>query len=116
MIKQCKAQGLPEPEFEEKMGCFVTTIWRDIYSKGYIARFNFNERQEKAIQYVKERGSISNNEYCNLLRVSRKTATNDLVDLVNKNIFESVGTGRRNLRYALRLRKNYAKRSRFRFQ
>jgi predicted HTH transcriptional regulator len=109
MIKQCRDHCLPEPEFEQKMGCFVTTIWRDIYSKGYLAGFNLNERQEKAIQYVKEQGSISNREYCNLVGVSRKTATTDLVDLVNKNIFEPVGAGKRVIRYLLRLRKNYAK-------
>lgn len=109
MIKQCRNYSLPEPEFEQKMGCFVTTIWRDIYSKSYLVKFNLNERQEKAIQYVKERGSISNGEYCKLTGISRKTATNDLIDMVNKKIVETVGTGKRVLRYVLRLRKNYAK-------
>ena len=31
MIKQCRKENLPEPEFEEKMGSFVVIIWRDIY-------------------------------------------------------------------------------------
>jgi len=86
MIKQCRKENLPEPEFEEKMGSFVVIIWRDIYSDEYLNRLDLNIRQKKAIKYVKEKGSISNREYCNLLKVSRKTATNDLTDLVEKNI------------------------------
>jgi len=109
MIKQCRKENLPEPEFEEKMGSFVVIIWRDIYSDEYLNRLDLNIRQKRAIKYVKEKGSISNREYCNLLKVSRKTATNDLTDLVEKNIFSPSGTGKRILRYELRLRKNYAK-------
>jgi predicted HTH transcriptional regulator len=109
MVKQCRENNLPEPEFEQKMGSFVVTIWRDIYTDTYLNRFELNERQREAVKYVKENGSISNSEYCNLSGVSRKTATTDLTDLVSKNIFSTVGTGKRVLRYELRLRKNYAK-------
>lgn len=109
MIKQCKEENLPEPLFEQKMGSFVVTIWRDIYSEVYLNRFSLNERQKKAIKYVKEKGSISNKEYCDLLKVSRKTATTDLVDLVNKAIFSPFGTSKRVIRYEFKLRKNYAK-------
>ena len=109
MINQCKKENLPEPLFEQKMGSFVVTIWRDIYSEVYLNRFSLNERQKKAIKYVKEKGSISNKEYCNLLKVSRKTATTDLIDLVDKEIFSPFGTSKRVLRYEFKLRKNYAK-------
>ena len=84
--------------------------YKRVYSDEYLNRLDLNIRQKKAIKYVKEKGSISNREYCNLLKVSRKTATNDLTDLVEKNIFSPSGTGKRILRYELRLRKNYAKR------
>jgi len=109
MIKQCKKEGLPEPEFQQKMGSFVAIVWRNIYTDEYLDMLDLNDRQKRAVKYVKEQGSISNSEYCGLFSVSRKTATNDLVDLVNKNIFDIVGTGKRNLRYVLKLRKNYAK-------
>lgn len=109
MIKQCKKEGLPEPEFQQKMGSFVAIVWRNIYTDEYLDMLDLNDRQKRVVKYVKEQGSISNSEYCGLFSVSRKTATNDLVDLVNKNIFDIVGTGKRDLRYVLKLRKNYAK-------
>lgn len=109
MIKQCRKEWLPEPEFQQKMGSFVTIIWRNIYTDEYLDMLDLNDRQKRAVKYVKEQGSISNSEYCNLFSVSRKTATNDLVNLLNKNILDIVGTGRRNLRYVLKLRKNYVK-------
>lgn len=71
---------------------------------------SISQKIRQRIKYVKEKGSISNKECCNLLKVSRKTATTDLIDLVNKEIFSPFGTSKRVLRYEFKLRKNYAKR------
>lgn len=50
-----------------------------------------NERQVKAVMYVKERGRITNREYQELTGVSRQTATIDLNELVASNVFERIG-------------------------
>jgi ATP-dependent DNA helicase RecG len=43
-----------------------------------------NERQIKAVLYVKEKGKITNKEYQELNSASRQTASNDLSEIVDK--------------------------------
>jgi predicted HTH transcriptional regulator len=51
---------------------------------------------------VVEKQAITNKEYQELFTISKRTATSDLSDLVNKGIFKKTGTGKRDLRYKLR--------------
>jgi len=51
--------------------------------------------------YVKERGKITNKEYKTIFNISKATATRDLADLVEKNIFAITGTGKRDIHYLL---------------
>jgi ATP-dependent DNA helicase RecG len=103
IIKQCKAQGLPEPEFVSVRGIeFRTILARDIFTENMLSKLGLNERQLKAVKYVKEKGKITNKEYQELSKdISRITATRDLKDLIKKRIFVSVGTGKRDLHYIL---------------
>lgn len=50
--------------------------------------------QEKALKRVKVKGKITNKEYVNLNKVSRITATRDLMDMVRKKILKQEGRGR----------------------
>ena len=59
------------------------------------------KRLKIAVEYVKERGSITNAEYQKINKVSRETATRDLKELVTTGILKTVGSGRRGLRYVL---------------
>jgi len=43
-----------------------------------------NERQKKAIEFVKEKGRITNSEYQKLNNIHRNTATKDLNQLVKQ--------------------------------
>ncbi len=60
-----------------------------------------NERQIKAISYVVKKESIGNKEYQELNKVSKRTSTLDLTDLVNRGIFRRIGKGKRKIRYTL---------------
>jgi len=53
-----------------------------------------NERQKKAIDFVKENGKITNSDYRNLCNVSTDTAHKDLRELVEKNVLIREGSGR----------------------
>jgi ATP-dependent DNA helicase RecG len=53
-----------------------------------------NERQKKAIEQVKVKGRITNKEYVDLNKVSRITATRELMDMVRKKILKQEGRGR----------------------
>ena len=60
-----------------------------------------NERQKKALDYIKKDGSITNRRFRNLFSVTDRTALRDLDDLVTKNILKRVGK-RRAARYELK--------------
>ena len=49
--------------------------------------------------YVKKEGKITNKEYQTMFEVSKATATRDLSELVEKQIFNILGSGKRNIRY-----------------
>jgi ATP-dependent DNA helicase RecG len=92
MIEQCREAGLLEPDFEQRQGSFVITIWRDWLTEAVLAGYNLNDRQRKAVIYLKTHGKISNAEYQHAANSIKKTATRDLNDLKKKGIIEKVGS------------------------
>jgi ATP-dependent DNA helicase RecG len=90
MRHTCRDAGLPEPGFEEYQG-FRVTFRKDIYTEEYLQGLGLNERQIKAVMYVKVKGRITNKEYQKLTGISRQMATIDLNELVAKNILERIG-------------------------
>lgn len=57
---------------------------KDIYNEKYLHSLDLNERQVKAVLYVKKNGKITNSDYQSLNDVSKATATRDLTELVEK--------------------------------
>jgi ATP-dependent DNA helicase RecG len=56
-----------------------------------------NERQIKAVLYVKENGKITNKEYQELNQISNRAATADLKELVEKfTVLKASGSGASN--------------------
>ena len=62
----------------------------------------YPERQIKAVLHVKAKGEITNQEFQKLLNVAKRTVTNDLEDLVKRQLFEKVGTRGRGTFYKLK--------------
>jgi ATP-dependent DNA helicase RecG len=91
MIKQCKENGLPDPEFVVDKNNFRVIISRDVFTENVLVRLGINERQMKAVKYVKEKGKITNKEYRELTGISKPTATRELSFLVKNKIFEQKG-------------------------
>lgn len=94
MIELCREVGLPEPQFEQRGGSFVATIWRDWLTPEVLAGYNLSERQLKAVAHIKGTGRITNSEYQEITGVIRKTAARDLDDLVEKGVFVRMGEKR----------------------
>lgn len=67
----------------------------------YLDQLGLNERQKKAVHYIKGRGKITNKEYKDLNNTSKPTATRDLTDLVHRGIFVLEGKGKRGSFYTL---------------
>jgi hypothetical protein len=94
MIGLCKGAGLPEPQFEQRSGFFVVTLWRDWLTNEVIAKLGLNDRQLQAVAHVKKTGRIANSEYQQLTGAGRKTAARDLDDLVVKAVLVRIGERR----------------------
>ena len=90
----CIKAGIPEPKFEEHQG-FRVIFRKDIYTEEYLQKIRLNERQIKAVIYVKQKGRITNREYREMFNIKNRMALMDLSDLCNKRILTRVGkTGR----------------------
>ncbi len=84
MIKECIDACLPQPLYYFDMSGFFVEFRKDIFSEKYLKSLGINERQERAILFIKERGKISNSDYQELNNISKATATRDLSELVVK--------------------------------
>jgi predicted HTH transcriptional regulator len=101
MIRESLEHDLPEPDFVMRGGEFTTTIWRDWLTPEVLAGLNLNERQMKAITYLKAHGKISNRDYQVVASAIKKTATRDLLDLKEKGVITQIGTKGPGVHYVL---------------
>lgn len=104
IVEKCLEQGLPEPDFKEEFGVVTVQFYRDRWNDENLRKLGLNERQIKAVMYVKEKGRITNKEYQEIAGVSNKTAYLELSDAVEKGVFVLEGSGRR-IGYALKVMK-----------
>ena len=92
IVKTCKAAGLPEPVLEEKWGGFIVTLFQDRFSEEELQKLGLNDRQIKAVLYVKEKGRITNLQYLDINEgITDRTALRDLDFLVELGIFQRIG-------------------------
>jgi ATP-dependent DNA helicase RecG len=91
IVNSCKAAGLPTPTLEEDMGGFMVKLFKDRFTEEQLQKLGLNERQIKAVLYVKEKGKITNSEYQTLNSTTAKTAFRDLEELLNNSVFRQKG-------------------------
>lgn len=91
IVDNCIEQGLPEPDFTEENGVMTVTFYKDKWNEENLKKLGLNNRQIKAVMYLKGNAKITNNEYKNIFNVSKATATRDLTNLVNKGLLEQIG-------------------------
>lgn len=94
IVDLCKEQNLPEPDYKEEQGGFSVYFYKDIYTEENLRKRDLNERQIKAVMYVKEKGRITNKEYREITGLSDEGARIDLKELVEKDLLQSRGSGR----------------------
>ncbi|MBI4621412.1 MAG: putative DNA binding domain-containing protein [Desulfobacterales bacterium] len=94
IVEKCVEQGLPEPDFKEEHGVMTVIFYKDKWNKENLKKMELNERQIKAILFVKEKGEITNSGYRELTGLSDEGARIDLNHLVHLKIFEKAGRGR----------------------
>ena len=91
IIRECKQAGIPEPVFSYDSSDISVEFKKDIYNEKYLQSLNLNDRQVKAVLYVKEKGKITNSDYQTLNDISRETATRDLKELIDKQLIKPSG-------------------------
>lgn len=102
IINTCKDAGLPEPEINEQDGGIIVTLFNKKDFVEQLKKLELNERQIKAIEYVKKNGKITNMEYSKLTGVIDRTSLRDINELCKKNIFKKIGKTGRNSHYILK--------------
>jgi ATP-dependent DNA helicase RecG len=100
MRKACVKAGIPEPKFEEHQG-FRVIFRKDIYTEEYLFKKGLNQRQIKAVMYVKQKGKITNREYREMFNIKNRMALIDLSGLCEKQILTRVGKTGRGTEYIL---------------
>jgi len=91
MKNLCLEANIPVPQFSCKGNDFWTVFRKNIYNKEDLSKLGLNERQIKAVLYVRENDEITTSAYTELFNISERTARNDLSELVDKKIFKRVG-------------------------
>ena len=81
---------------------FSSYFYKDIYTEENLRKMGLNERQIKAVMYVKEKGKITNKEYQGISKVRKRQATDDLKELENKEILERIGITGKGTHYILK--------------
>ena len=101
ILEDCQNNGFPPPQFTEVDHGFQVILNKDIYTEEFLQKKGLNERQRKAIAYIKEKGKITNKEYQKLTGIKERLTTIELNDLINKNIVKKHGVTGRGTYYTL---------------
>lgn len=102
MIRKSLDHALPEPSFGgNHPGEFWATIWRDWLTEEVMAGLGLNERQMRAVTYLRSHDRLTNREYQKELRTARRTAALDLEQLVAAGVLAKVGRTGRGVYYRL---------------
>ena len=73
----------------------VDSEWKNSkYTEEYLGKLGLNERQSKAVEYLRESKRITRQEYAFLFECSVRTAFNDLQGMIDKQILQRREKGR----------------------
>ena len=101
MIEECREYNIPDPIICEEQDGLSVTLLKDIYTTEYLRTLHLNERQIKAILYIKEHHSITNTVYQTLNNLGKSLSTVELQGLLYKKLIEKIGTTGRGTKYVL---------------
>ena len=91
IINECKKAGLPTPKITEMTDGIVVTLYKNIYIKEHLSKFELNERQLEALLLWKEKGEIVTNLYAEKFGIEGRTARRDITELVEKDLLIKTG-------------------------
>ncbi|MBU1744030.1 MAG: hypothetical protein KJ649_03915 [Proteobacteria bacterium] len=101
MIRESLAHNLPEPDFVQRGGEFTVTLWRDWLTDAVLTGYSINERERKAVKFLKIHETITNSQYQKEFLVAKRTASLDLAELVAVGLIEKAGSTGKGVYYRL---------------
>ena len=98
----CAGARLPLPLITYNHSGYWVEFRKDIYNVDSLREKGLNERQIKAVLYVKEKGKISNSEYQKINEIGKSVTIDELNILVEKQLFLKIGKTGRGTHYELK--------------
>jgi ATP-dependent DNA helicase RecG len=78
----------------------VITLRKSKLTDLYLLSLDINDRQKKAINFLKKSRYVTNKEYREINQIGKVTAAKELNQLVEKGIVRTIGKGR-SLKYEM---------------
>lgn len=95
VFQEMESAGAPHPTIIDMDGCVTVTLPAIPPQPSVsISAATLNDRQEKALVILAERGQFTNRDYREMFHVTDVTAYNDLKDLLKKGLIQRIGKGR----------------------
>jgi ATP-dependent DNA helicase RecG len=100
IVDDCRTHRKPEPSFEVH-GQTFRAIFKPAQAGDLMtSAAGLNERQRKALLFIREKEGIQASQYRELVRIGQRQAVNDLNGLVARGLAVRTGGGR-SVRYVL---------------
>jgi len=91
MNEHCAEAKLPPPLYYYESSGFWVVFRKDTYNEQSLKELGLNDRQVKAVLYVKEKRKITNKEYQEINQISDRTASRELEELTKLFVFKRIG-------------------------
>jgi len=101
IVNMCLEAGLPKPIYNCQSADFQVNFQKDIYTESYLKTTGINERQIKAISYVKKNKIITNKNYQEINDIGKTIATEELSELVKKELLKKLGSKGKSSKYVI---------------
>ena len=100
IVEEMRQDKLPDPLFNNNSGGFEIILmgpgkaFEKVIDDIKSHKMDLNDRQKKAMEFIRHHGQISRKQYAELTGVSLRQANKDLNNLLAKRIFVQIGAGR----------------------
>jgi ATP-dependent DNA helicase RecG len=94
MVKACREQTLPDPEFREQDDSFAVTFTRSSINRLMEEPDLINDRQKGALEYLRQNPGITSAGYAKQFACTQKTAQRDLSEMEALHIVMKEGKTR----------------------
>jgi len=101
MAEALKTAGHPAPEFDNSGSHRFKVIFRKEFTEESLVGLGLTDRQVAAVLHLKTEGRLTNQEYQSMFGVSKRTASRELTELLEKSIIQRHGKTGKGTFYSL---------------